>query len=1383
MCRAVTAQQSELKDPQPDKPFMGNEGQWKDGRLFYYQTTGYQVAFYKDRVRFALSRVYVDHEKHKNDKPGAQSLHLPDGSIVGDDTTRITYMVWEMVFKDMSSSAHWEGSGKEISKIGYARGWTNGILYPHCYQSVTWKNVYEGVDLEFIEGEDGILKFNYLVSNEQSFSNIKWKINGFDKASIDSDGDIELVSSWGTVTENIPKSYFENTGIGKTLSQENKSVKISYEQDPEGYFYFSKDQPFPQQSRLVIDPMYLDWATYFWGKNRGTFANYTWIYDIEVDKNEYTYLTGLTTDTFPGKIGSYDTLINGMYDAFLCKFSDSGNKIEFFIYIGGSNYEYGYGIAATEQGDCYITGLSSSNNFPTTPGAYQTTPYSTSTGIYTSYITAVTRDGKSLIYSTYTGSNAGYSYSWAIDVNEKGEAFIAPYTYGTYPVTHNILPTGFFTQVPDCYVLKFSSDGKKLLRSTMLGGDGFEYATSIFVDKKDQVYFGGYTTSTNLPVTAGIGGFGVIFRGNYDGFLFKIDTSWKKFLVNKYIGTTGFDYISAITVNEKEEIYIQGIAGGSGLPKTTNSLPGTYSAYIMKMQSGGLIPWWTTFICASGYSQRQRISITAKDECTFAGSVWSNTLNVTSDAMQKNLRGPSDGYIGKMSSDGSIKYLSYFGGRNYDYFYAIQTKRIGCVTQLVTGGWSNSDTSFPFKNPWKKTRQGINVGMTYYGAVAKFRDTLKVDPINLGADFTHCDSVYRLLDAGNYGAKHTWSTGATTQMVIAKQPGTYWVVASYGCDFRTDTVVASVAKKPKIYLPKDSLICDRNTVILDAKNGEISNIRFEWNTGDTTQTIRVTKGGTYTVTYTAPKCPVRTDTIRLVKDYSPKRGLHFHDTLACRPFSINIKSGVDSIIAVYAWNTGDSTQHITVDSSGWYKVKIENVCGVINDSLLVTSDSFPTARYAVDSILCNQYDYFTNNPDISPLTKIQWYDGQDVKQRGFNLSGNYWVRVSNACGNYTDTVKLSFLKSPDPVAIEDKDFCDSVRLDLLLTGFTDVKFKWSNNDSLPFTKINQAGKYWINVYNACGLSSDTFMVNLAYSPTVALGNDTLLCDKASFTLNPLATNYVDQYSWSHGYLTPTAPVTADGTYFLTVSNGCGTDMDSITVAFRQSPAIALPEGATYCDAIPAGIVLTPAISGSNGTLLWNTGSSAPSLAITSAGKYLATYSNVCGQAADSAEFIVVNSPKPYIGIDTGFCGIFKWYLDAGPANSYVWSNGHSGRTQNVDKYGTYWVQVTDNNGCKGADTMFIRPNCQTLFYVPSAFSPNRDGKNDLFQPVSKDIAKLEWKIYNRWGNLVYSGNEQSPGWDGTFNGDPVQDGVYVWTARFLSGLEWYQMKGTVTILR
>lgn len=136
--------------------------------------------------------------------------------------------------------------------------------------------------------------------------------------------------------------------------------------------------------------------------------------------------------------------------------------------------------------------------------------------------------------------------------------------------------------------------------------------------------------------------------------------------------------------------------------------------------------------------------------------------------------------------------------------------------------------------------------------------------------------------------------------------------------------------------------------------------------------------------------------------------------------------------------------------------------------------------------------------------------------------------------------------------------------------------------------------------------------------------------------------------------------------------------------------------------------------------------------------------------------------------------------------AYLWSNNSNLPSVRVDAPGQYWLQVTDSNGCVGRDSITVIPKpCNNSFYVPSAFSPNADGKNDKFNPVIfGNIINYRFTIYNRWGRVVFDSRITNKGWDGTFNGKAQEATVFIWNCTYqLEGEEIKSARGSVVLIR
>jgi gliding motility-associated-like protein len=181
------------------------------------------------------------------------------------------------------------------------------------------------------------------------------------------------------------------------------------------------------------------------------------------------------------------------------------------------------------------------------------------------------------------------------------------------------------------------------------------------------------------------------------------------------------------------------------------------------------------------------------------------------------------------------------------------------------------------------------------------------------------------------------------------------------------------------------------------------------------------------------------------------------------------------------------------------------------------------------------------------------------------------------------------------------------------------------------------------------------------------------------------------------------------------------------------------------------------------------------------------YSVTVNGCTDSSRQFTQVYPGPIadLGDDTSVCKyeILELIVNSWQS-SYVWNNGSIGPTLRVVQPGHYWVRVSNICGVRG-DTIavsFLSINCR--FFLPTAFSPNNDGINDRYKPVIFDVAEMTYQIYNRWGELIYEGNQSDEGWDGNYKGQLAQNDMYLVKVNYAyeSGLRYLKFSEAGTFL-
>jgi len=213
------------------------------------------------------------------------------------------------------------------------------------------------------------------------------------------------------------------------------------------------------------------------------------------------------------------------------------------------------------------------------------------------------------------------------------------------------------------------------------------------------------------------------------------------------------------------------------------------------------------------------------------------------------------------------------------------------------------------------------------------------------------------------------------------------------------------------------------------------------------------------------------------------------------------------------------------------------------------------------------------------------------------------------------------------------------------------------------------------------------------------------------------------------------------------------------------------------------IILNAANPGS--TYLWQDNSTNPTYPVTNAGKYFVTVNKQGCIAKDTINIEYKLRPRFSLGADVMICLGRTIILDPKITGvSYLWQDGSTNQTYTVTQPGLYYLKAT--NFCGGTTDDITITNGICDLYIPNSFSPNGDGKNDLFKPGYGDnVAAFHLKVFNRYGQIIFESKDKNKGWDGTFNGIKEPLGVYVWVIEYNTNIDVKQqsLNGTVLLIR
>ncbi len=541
--------------------------------------------------------------------------------------------------------------------------WRTGV--PH-YAKVGYAGVYPGIDLVFY-GNQRRLEYDFVVAAGADPKAIRLSVEGAERLQVDARGDLVLYLPAGEVRLLRPQVY-------QVVDGRKVAIAGRYEVRGKQEVAFQV-AAYDDTRALIIDPV-LNYSTYLGGSDTELVGG------IAVDAAGNAYVTGLTSSAnFPTTAGAFQTTFAGggdvPSDAFVTKLNPTRSALVYSTYLGGSGVggqglDRGFGIAVDATGNAYVTGTTSSPNFPTTAGALQTTY----PGAATAFVTKLNPTGSALVYSTYLGG--GGDSGGGIAVNAAGNAYVAGETSSlNFPTTVGAFQTtlGGFT---DAFMAKLNPTGSTLVYSTYLGGSDTEMFGGIALDASGNAYVAGYTQSSNFPTT--VGAFQTTLRGLSDAFVTTLNSSGSALVYSTYLGGTNTDvvteYVGGIAVDASGNAYVTGRTRSPDFPTTAGAfqrtLAGQDDAFVTKLNPTGSALVYSTYLGGSdndlvGFFGGGRIAVDASGNAYVTGSTSSPNFPTTAGAFQTTLAGAADAFVTKLNPTGSaLVYSTYLGGSNSD---------------------------------------------------------------------------------------------------------------------------------------------------------------------------------------------------------------------------------------------------------------------------------------------------------------------------------------------------------------------------------------------------------------------------------------------------------------------------------------------------------------------------------------------------------------------------------------------------------------------------------------------------------------------------------------------------------------------------------------------
>ncbi|MFZ5552225.1 MAG: gliding motility-associated C-terminal domain-containing protein, partial [Bacteroidota bacterium] len=505
----------------------------------------------------------------------------------------------------------------------------------------------------------------------------------------------------------------------------------------------------------------------------------------------------------------------------------------------------------------------------------------------------------------------------------------------------------------------------------------------------------------------------------------------------------------------------------------------------------------------------------------------------------------------------------------------------------------------------------------------------------------------------------------------------------------------------------------------------------------------------------------------------------------------------------YLWSNGQTTQTATGLAAGTYTVTVTDVNScVATQTITITEPPVLTAN-TTSTPSCGGNSgtaTVTAGGGTSPYTYL-WSNGQTTSTATGLSAGSYTVTTTDANGCSTSSSitispapPVSFTLSSTQTSCTSNTGTATVNVTGGVSPFT---YLWSNGQTTSMATALGVGNYTVTVTdsNGCSQAQTVNITSLGGPAATASVNSNVLCFGGSTgSASASATGGTSPYTylWSNGQTSSSAVNLAAGSYSVTVTdaNGCAS---SQTVTITQPNSLLLSTS-TSADTCSLGNGTAGSVaSGGTGpySYLWSNGQTTPTITGLGSGTYTVTVTdaNNCtqGQNVIVAAVGTVANAGSNVFIQQG--GSIT--LTATGGGSYLWSDGSASSSITVSPASTttYCVEVTNLNCSDSACvTVFVDVPCNGSVLselMPNAFSPNRDGNNDLFCiPNNVCIIRFTLKVFDRWGEKIFETDNITDCWDGTYNGKDLNTAVFVYYFQAeLSNGESYKQQGNISLIK
>ena len=1013
-----------------------------------------------------------------------------------------------------------------------------------------------------------------------------------------------------------------------------------------------------------------------------------------------------------------------------------------------------------------------------------------------------------LVFSTYSGSfsnNFGYSATF----DSKGFLYAGSTALvHLYPTTVGAYNTSFSGGIVDIAISKFDTSGTTLIYSTYIGGSSDELPHSLIVNSLDELFIFGTTSSFNYPTSAGCydntynggtatnmqNGLGVNYTNGSDIVVSRLSSNGAQLLASTYLGGSNNDGLNntntnpalntlrynyadevrgEVDIDKNNNIYIATCTRSTDFPITSGAFQSTYGGgdldgIVIKMDNNLQNIIWSSYIGGENHDAVYALAIDDSSDIYVTGGTSSTLFPSTSGALQTSFQGGrSDGFVSHLKRDGSaIINSTFIGSSTYDQSYFVEIDRPGDVyllgqTEVTDSTFVKNVTFSNFGSGQFVSKLSPELDTMLYSTVFGSGTGINISPTAFLVDL--CSKMYLAGWGGSVNnlASLDNNAGYTNGMPITVDA---YQSTTDGSDFYVMVLeddASSVVYGSYFGSASAAEHVDGGTSRFDRK-GKVYQAMCAGCGGDSNMPI-------------FPANAVSSDNnnscnLGVFKmDFDlPVVIADFEVPVGCAPFSANFNNtSLSQMNTNFTWDFGDNSTSTQENPTHLYQY-----AGTYMVSLILQ-----------DPLTCNF---------------------GDTIQKEITIIGDttYFLNDLNICPN------------------------NSIQIGLLPSADTSLSYSWSPGNSLsndtisnPLAAPVSTTQYELLISN--GVCTDTVLQTVNVNvPLLDVSNDTTLCSTSeivTLSANSFGTSMTYVWSTNENFTdTINNPITNNSitvspstsiVYYVQINNnGCFLS-DSVVISIANSQ-LEISNDAFICEGDSILVAATTLTPGQTFTYDWST----DPIHLTADGNdniwILPNTSGYFYLQAVSSDGCVINDslfigvdPLPTLGssafadmdtiIEGGSVG-----LHATPSGyNYSWQpnsvlNNHQIQhpIATLEETTTFTVTITSNNGCSRSEsvTVYVREVIcgEPDVFIPNAFTPNADQANDVLYVRGNNISDLLFRVYDRWGELVFETRDQTKGWDGTYKGRECDPAVFDYYLEITCiDQETFFKKGNITLIR